>query len=75
MEVLSILFESRDILKKQAKEIEKRNIISLQQTDSEIKKLLEKVPTPKKHKIIYVKDNSSYRHVNNFPVDYRTVKS
>jgi hypothetical protein len=32
MEVFNILFESTEILKKEVKEIEKRNIISLQQT-------------------------------------------
>ncbi len=74
MEVFNILFESAEILKKEVKEIEKRNIISLMQTKNEIKELMAQLSVPKKPKVIYVHDSSTYRYESNFPVDHRIVK-
>ncbi|MEE8589327.1 MAG: hypothetical protein V3S80_08310, partial [Sulfurimonadaceae bacterium] len=74
MEVFNILFESGEILKQKINDIEKRNIIALEQSNREIKELLAKVPTPKKHKVIYVHDNSHYQYDSNFPVDHRIIK-
>ena len=74
MEVFNILFESAEILKKEIKEIEKRNIVSLLQTNNEIKELMEQLPAPKKPKVIYVHDSSTYKYESNFPVDHRIVK-
>ena len=74
MEVFNILFESAEILRQKAKEIEKRNIASLKQTQNEIQELLSKVPQPRQHKILYIHDTSNYRYESNFPVDYRIVK-
>jgi len=62
-------------LKKEVKEIEKSNIISLQQTKDEIKELISQLPVPKMPRVVYVHDNSSYRYESNFPVDHRIVKS
>ena len=72
MEVFNTLSKSENTLI--VKEIEKRNIITLQQTNKEIRELLKKVPTRRKHKIFYVKDHSSYLPVSHFPVDHRIVK-
>ena len=51
MEVFNILFESGEILKQKINDIEKRNIIALEQSNREIKELLAKVPTPKNIKL------------------------
>ena len=74
MEVFNILFESAEILKKEVREIEKRNIISLQQTKNEIQELLTQLPVHKKPRVIYVHDTSTYRYKSNFPVDHRIIK-
>ena len=74
MEILNILFESAEILKQKAKEIEKRNIVSLKQTNSEIEELLANMPQRKQPKVIYIHDNSTYRYESNFPVDHRIIK-
>ena len=74
MEVFNILFESAESLKQKAKEIEKRNIISLEKTNSEIKALLAKAQKNRAHKVIHVHDSYEYKYESKFPVDYRIVK-
>ena len=75
MELFNLLFKSTEILKKEVKEIEKSNIISLQQTKNEIKELISQLPVPKKPRVVYVPDNSSYQYESDFPVDHRIVKA
>ena len=75
MEIFNILFESAEIVKKKAKEIERMNIVSLQKSNREIQALLKKSAPAKKPDVIYVHDNGSYPDLNNFPVDYRIVKA
>ena len=72
--MLNLLFESGEILKRKAKEIEEKNIIALRETDREIKELLSKLKTPAKHKVIYVHDNTHYSKPSPFPVDHRIAK-
>jgi len=74
MEVFNILFESAEIVKKKAKEIERMNIEALRKSNEEIRVLLSNLPTSKKRKVIYVHDNTHHLHMDNFPVDHRIVK-
>ncbi len=74
MKVFNILFESKEILKQKAQEIERRNIIALEKSNREIEALLQKMPTHKKRRVIYVQNDSSYPHVSNFPVDHRIIR-
>ena len=75
MELFNLLFKSTEILKREVKEIEKSNIISLQQTKDEIKELISQLPVPKKPRVVYVHDGSSYQYASVFPVDHRIVKA
>lgn len=67
MEVFNILFESADIAKKKAKEVEKANIEALKKSNTEIQALMRNLSTPKKRRVLYV-------HDNDFPVDHRIAK-
>lgn len=60
MEIFNILFESAEVLKEKAKEIERHNIVSLKETSREIQELLKKSPDSKKRKVIYLNDNNTY---------------
>lgn len=68
------LFESGESQREKVNAIEESNIISLQQTDSEIKELLKQAHTTKEHKVIYVHDTSSYLDFGHFPGDHKIVK-
>ena len=74
MEVFNILFESAEIVKRKAKEIEKMNIEALKKSNEEIKLLLSNLPTPKKRRASYVYDTTQHPHKGNFPIDHRIVK-
>ena len=74
MEVFNILIESAENLKQKAKEIEKRNIISLEKTNSEIKALLAKASKRRVRKVIHIHDSSENKYESNLPVDYRIIK-
>ena len=54
MQMFNLLFESNEVLKQKAIEIEKSNIVTLEKTNQEVKELLAQIHRPKKHKIIYV---------------------
>lgn len=69
--MLNLLFESGEILKRKAKEIEEKNIVTLQETNREIQALLKSVQRSAKQKVIYVHDTSE---VSPFPVDHRITK-
>ena len=74
MEVFNILFESAEIVKRKAKEIEKINIEALKKSNEEIKILLNNLPTPKKRRVVHVYDTVRHLHKGNFPVDHRIIK-
>jgi len=71
--MLNLLFESGEILKQKAKEIEDKNILTLQETNREIKELLEKVKKSQKKRVIHVHENMHYNRVSAFPVDHRIL--
>ena len=54
MKILNLLFESSEVVKQKAIEIEKSNIIALKKSNQEFKELFKHMHRPKKHKIIYV---------------------
>jgi len=54
MEMFNLLFESSEVLKQKAIEVEKNNIATLEKSQQEIKELFEEMRRPKKHKVIYV---------------------
>ncbi len=74
MEVFNILFESAEIVKKKAKEIERINIEALKKSNKEIQLLLNNLPISKKRRVIYVHDRTCHVHKGSFPVDHRIVK-
>jgi len=69
--MLNLLFESGEILKRKAKEIEEMNIRTLQETNREIQALLKEVHRSSKQKVIHVHDTSA---MSPFPVDHRISK-
>ena len=76
MEIINLLFQSGEIIKKRVKEIEQRNINSLIETEQEIRDLVNKATKgkSKKRKTIYVHDTSKTHFEHAFPVDYRISK-
>ena len=59
MEIFNVLFESNEILKQKAMEVEKSNITALQKTNQEFKELFAQMSRPKKYKVIYVHETPS----------------
>lgn len=72
--MINLLFESGDVLKKKVKEIEKKNIDTLRETNRELAELFNALPKKRKHKVIYVHEHTMQTPVNNFPVDHRIAK-
>ena len=69
--MLNLLFENGEILRRKAKEIEEKNIVTLQESKREIQALLKNMQKSAKQKVIYVHDTSG---VSPFPVDHRISK-
>lgn len=69
------LFESGESQRERVNAIEQSNIVSLQQSSSEIEELLKQAHMRKEHKVIYVHDTSSYLDFGHCPGDHRIVKS
>ncbi len=75
METFNPLFESGESRRKKVDAIEQSNIVSLQESNSEIEELLKQAYSRKEHKVIYVHDTSSYLDFCHFPVEHKIVKS
>lgn len=69
------LFESGESQRKKVNAIEENHIVSLQQSNSEIKELLKQAYATKEHKVIYVHDTSSYLDFGHFTGNHKIVKS
>ena len=74
MEVFNILFESAEIVKRKAKEIEKINIEALRKSNEEIKLLLGNLPISNKRRAINVYNTTQHPRKGGFPVDHRIAK-
>ena len=72
--MINLLFESGEVLRKKVKEIEKKNIDALRETNRELAELFNAIPKPHKHKVIYVNEHKEHTPVNNFPIDHRIAK-
>jgi len=72
--MMNLLFESGEVLRTKAKEIEKKNIDALRETNKELTALFNAIPKKRKHKVIYVSEHSKHTPINNFPVDHRIAK-
>ena len=59
MEMFNVLFQSNEVLKQQAMEVEKSNITALQKTNQEFKELFAQIKRPKRYKVIYVHETPS----------------
>ena len=72
--MINLLFESGEVLRKKVKEIEKKNIDALRETNRELAELFNAIPKKKKIKVIYVSEHTKHIPINNFPVDHRIAK-
>ena len=72
--MINRLFESGEIIKKKLYEVEQKNIAALKETNREIAEMLNNLPKPRRHKVLYVHDSSQHHAANNFPVDHRIAK-
>ena len=72
--MINLLFESGEVLRKKVKEIEKKNIDALRETNRELAELFNAIPKKRKHKVIYVNEHTKHIPANNFPVNHRIAK-
>jgi len=72
--MINLLFESSEVLRRKVKEIEKRNIDTLRETNRELTELFNTLPKKKKTKVIYVSEHPKHIPINNLPADHRIAK-